>query len=127
MVKIAKKKVLIVDDAMFTRNMLKKIIDKTDYAEVIGEATNGNEALDLYKKLKPDLVTMDLVMPEKGGIEATEDLIKADKNALIVIVSALGQEALVLEAAKKGAKDFIQKPFKNEQVLEVMERILLKK
>ena len=70
--------------------------------------------MDLYKKLKPDLVTMDLVMPEKGWIEATEDLISLDKSALIVVVSALGQEALVLEAAKKGAKDFIQKPFKKE-------------
>jgi len=122
-----KKRILIVDDAKFTRNMLKKIINKTNYAEVVGEATNGNEALELYDKLKPDMVTMDLVMPEKGGIETTEELIKKDNNALIVIVSALGQEALVLEAAKKGAKDFIQKPFKNEQVLEVMERVLLKK
>jgi len=123
----SKKGILIVDDALFTRNMLKKIINNTNYVEVIGEAANGNEAIDLFKKLKPDLITMDLVMPEKGGIETIEDLIKIDKSALIVVVSALGQEALVLEAAKKGAKDFIQKPFKNEQVLEVMERILLKK
>lgn len=122
-----KKRILIVDDALFTRNMLKKIINKTDYGEVIGEASNGNEAISQYKKLKPDLVTMDLVMPEKGGIETIEDLLKIDKSALIVVVSALGQEALVLEAAKKGAKDFIQKPFKDDQVLEIMERILLKK
>ena len=117
---------MIVDDAMFTRNILKKIIDNTDYSEVVGEAANGNEAIELYKKLKPDLVTMDLVMPVKGGIETIEDIIKMDKTALIVVVSALGQEALVLEAAKKGAKDFIQKPFKNEQVLDVIKRILLK-
>ena len=121
-----KKRILIVDDAKFTRNILKKIINKTEYSEVIGEAANGNEAIDLYTKLKPDLVTMDLVMPEKGGIETIEDLLKIDKSALIVVVSALGQEALVLEAAKKGAKDFIQKPFKDEQVLDVMERILIK-
>jgi two-component system chemotaxis response regulator CheY len=121
-----KKRILIVDDAKFTRNILKKIINKTEYSEVIGEAANGNEAIDLYTKLKPDLVTMDLVMPEKGGIETIEDLLRIDKSALIVVVSALGQEALVLEAAKKGAKDFIQKPFKDEQVLDVMERILLK-
>ncbi|MFW5895311.1 MAG: response regulator [archaeon] len=120
------KKVLVVDDAAFTRNMLKKIINKNEYTEVIGEAKNGNEALEVYQKLKPDLVTMDLVMPEKGGIETTEELMKIDKNATIVVVSALGQEALVLEAAKKGAKDFIQKPFKSEQVLEVIDRILLK-
>lgn len=120
------KKVLVVDDAAFTRNMLKKIIDKNEYTEVVGEAKNGNEALEVYDKLKPDLVTMDLVMPEKGGIETTEELMKKDSNATIVVVSALGQEALVLEAAKKGAKDFIQKPFKSEQVLEVIDRILLK-
>ncbi|MBD3339551.1 MAG: response regulator [Candidatus Lokiarchaeota archaeon] len=121
-----KKRILITDDAQFTRNMLKKIIDKSDYAEVVGEASNGDEAISLYKRLKPDLVTMDLVMPKKGGIETIEDLLKYDKNALIVVVSALGQEALVLEAAKKGAKDFIQKPFKSEQVTEVMERLLIK-
>ena len=118
-----KKRVLVVDDAMFTRNMLKNIINKTEYAEVIGEASNGNEAISLYQKLKPDMMTMDLVMPEKGGIEATEEIIKLDSNAIIVVVSALGQEALVLEAAKKGAKDFIQKPFKTEQIVEVLERI----
>ncbi|MFW9895824.1 MAG: response regulator [Candidatus Thorarchaeota archaeon] len=119
-----KKKVLIVDDAQFTRNMLKNIISKIEEIEVIGEASNGVEAISLYKKLNPDLVTMDLVMPEKGGIEATEEILKINSKALIVVVSALGQEALVLEAAKKGAKDFIQKPFKTEQILEVMDRIL---
>ena len=122
-----RKKILITDDAKFTRSMLKKIIDKLSYSEVVGEASNGNEAIELYKKLKPDLVTMDLVMPEKGGIETIEEIMKLDKSATIIVVSALGQEALVLEAAKKGAKDFIQKPFKSEQVIEVMERILLKK
>lgn len=121
-----KKKVLIVDDAQFTRNMLKNIINKIDKIEVIGEASNGVEAISLYKKLSPDLITMDLVMPEKGGIEATEEILKINPKALIVVVSALGQEALVLEAAKKGAKDFIQKPFKTEQILEVMDRILKK-
>ena len=122
-----KKKILIVDDAQFTRNMLKKIISKIDQIEVIGEASNGVEAISLYKKLNPDLVTMDLVMPEKGGIEATEAILKINPKAMIIIVSALGQEALVLEAAKKGAKDFIQKPFKTEQILEVMDRMLKNK
>ena len=124
MSKNEKKRVLIVDDAQFTRNMLKNIISKIEQIEVIGEASNGVEAISLYKKLNPDLVTMDLVMPEKGGIEATEEILKINSKALIVVVSALGQEALVLEAAKKGAKDFIQKPFKTEQILEVMDRIL---
>ncbi len=124
---MAKKRIMVVDDAQFTRNMLIKIINSTDYAEVVGEATNGNEAIEMYKKIKPDLVTMDLVMPEKGGIEAIEDIQKLDKDSVIVVISALGQEALVLEAAKKGAKNFIQKPYKSDQVLEVMERILLKR
>ncbi|TET57016.1 MAG: response regulator [Promethearchaeota archaeon] len=127
MTKINKKKVLIVDDAQFTRNMLKNIINKIEEIEVIGEASNGVEAISLYKKLNPDLVTMDLVMPEKGGIEATEEILKINSKAMIVVVSALGQEALVLEAAKKGAKDFIQKPFKTEQIVEVMDRILKNK
>lgn len=127
MSKNEKKSVLIVDDAQFTRNMLKKVISKIDNIDVIGEASNGIEAISMYKKLKPDLVTMDLVMPEKGGIEATEEILKINSKALIVVVSALGQEALVLEAAKKGAKDFIQKPFKTEQIVEVMDRILKNK
>jgi len=118
-----KKKVLVVDDAQFTRNMLKNIINKTEFGEVIAEAKNGVEAVSLYQELKPDLVTMDLVMPEQGGIETTEKLISIDPGAIIVIVSALGQEALVLEATKKGAKDFIQKPFKPAQIEEVLERI----
>ena len=122
-----RKRVMIVDDAAFTRNMLKAIISKIEQIEVVGEAANGVEAISLYKKLNPDLVTMDLVMPEKGGIEATEEILKINPSALIVVVSALGQEALVLEAAKKGAKDFIQKPFKSEQILEVMDRILKNK
>ena len=124
MSKNGKKRVLIVDDAQFTRNMLKNIIGKLEQIEVVGEASNGVEAISMYKKLNPDLVTMDLVMPELGGIEATEKILKINSKALIVVVSALGQEALVLEAAKKGAKDFIQKPFKTEQIIEVMDRIL---
>ncbi|MFX0101052.1 MAG: response regulator, partial [Candidatus Hodarchaeota archaeon] len=121
-----KKKVMIVDDAAFTRNLLKKIINKSNIGEVIGEASNGEDALSLYPQLQPDMITMDLVMPKKGGIETVEALLKVDPNALIVVVSALGQEALVLEAAKKGAKDFIQKPFKEDQILEVMNRLLVK-
>jgi len=119
-----KKKILVVDDAQFTRNMLKKIINKTEIGEVIAEAKNGVEAVSLYQEFKPDLVTMDLVMPEQGGIETTEKILSIDPGAIIVIVSALGQEALVLEAAKKGAKDFIQKPFKADQIEDVLERVI---
>jgi len=120
-----KKKIMCVDDAQFTRNILKKIINKTSFSKVVAEAGDGEEAIEKYKEIQPDLVTMDLVMPVKGGIETIEELLKIDEDALIIVVSALGQEALVLEAAKKGAKDFIQKPFKNEQVMEVLERTLL--
>ena len=120
-----KKKILIVDDAQFTRTMLKNIMKKLKNVEVCGEAANGNEAIKQYEKLKPDLVTMDLVMPEKGGIETIEEIIEKDKNAQIIVVSALGQEALVLEATKKGAKDFITKPFKQEQIQDVLERVLI--
>lgn len=120
----SKKRILIVDDALFTRNLLKNIINKIDYCEVIGEASNGNEAISLYKEMKPDLVTMDLIMPGKDGIETTEEILKIDPDAQIVIISALGQEALVIEATRKGAKDFIQKPYKPEQISAIMEHLL---
>jgi two-component system chemotaxis response regulator CheY len=122
-----KKKVMIVDDAGFTRAMLKNIINNTNYAEVIGEAKNGKEAINLYKQLKPDIVTMDLIMPEMGGLESIDNILKIDKNASIIVVSAIGQQDLILEATKKGAKDFIRKPFKKDQVAEVLEKHLLAK
>ncbi|TFG26487.1 MAG: response regulator [Promethearchaeota archaeon] len=120
-----KKKVMIVDDAGFTRAMLKNIINDTKYAEVVGEAKNGNEAINLYKKLKPDMVTMDLIMPEMGGLEAIKNIMKIDKKAFIIVVSAIGQQELILEATKIGAKDFIRKPFKKEQVMEIIERHIM--
>jgi len=115
-------KVLIADDALFMRNLLKDILTKVGYT-VVAEATNGEEAVTLYRKHQPDLVTMDIVMPLKSGIEALEEIIKEDPYARIVMCSALGQESLVLEAVQAGAKDFIVKPFKEERVLEVVKRI----
>jgi two-component system chemotaxis response regulator CheY len=122
-----KKKVMIVDDAGFTRAMLKNIINDTNFAEVIGEAKNGKEAINLYKQLKPDMVTMDLIMPEMGGLESIDNILKIDKKASIIVVSAIGQQDLILEATKKGAKDFIRKPFKKDQVSEILEKHLLAK
>ncbi|MHA2007072.1 MAG: response regulator [Promethearchaeota archaeon] len=119
-------KILVVDDAQFVRNRIKKIIDQMKFAEVVGEASNGVEAISLYKKLNPDLVTMDLVMPEKDGINAIEEIIKFDKTAKIVVVSAMGQELSILEATEKGAKDYIKKPFKDDDVYTVIERLLKK-
>ncbi len=120
-------KVLIVDDAMFIRRRLKKIVEKIDSTKVVGEATNGEEAISLYKDLRPDLVCMDLVMPEKDGLKAIEEIIKFDKKAKIVVVSAMGQQSSVLEAMGKGAKEFIQKPFRDDDVYTKIERLLKKK
>jgi two-component system chemotaxis response regulator CheY len=122
-----KKKILVVDDALFSRKMIAKIINKLDYAEVVGEASDGNEAVDLYKELVPDLVTMDLVMPQKDGIEAIDEILKIDKSAIIIVVTAVGQEKLILEATEKGAKDFIQKPFNDDDFITILNRFLLNK
>ncbi|MFX1257540.1 MAG: response regulator [Promethearchaeota archaeon] len=120
-----KKKILIVDDALFLRVKLKEIINKTDFAEVIGEAINGKEAISLYKELQPDLVTMDLVMPVMGGIEAIEEIMKINNNAKIIVISAYGQRDKIEKATAKGALDFIHKPFKEERVIRVIRNILL--
>jgi two-component system, chemotaxis family, chemotaxis protein CheY len=117
------KKVLIVDDAIFMRNMIKDIFAGSGF-EVVGEASNGVEAIDKYQQLKPDLTTMDIVMPFKSGIEATREIVKQDRNAVIVMCSALGQESLVMEAIEAGASDFIVKPFRSEDVLAVVKKVL---
>ncbi|MDH3999434.1 MAG: response regulator [Desulfuromonadales bacterium] len=115
-------RVMIVDDALFMRNMLKDIFERAGY-EIAAEAENGEEALRLYRELKPDLVTMDIVMPKMSGIEALRGITREEPNACVVMVSALGQDALVLEAVEAGARDFIVKPFKEEKVLEIVARI----
>jgi two-component system chemotaxis response regulator CheY len=115
-------RVMVVDDALFMRNMLKDIFVRAGH-DVVAEAENGEMVLDLYKEIKPDLVTMDIVMPRKSGIEALQDIMALDSNACVVMVSALGQDSLVLEAVESGAKDFIVKPFKEEKVLEIINRV----
>lgn len=115
-------RVLVVDDALFMRNMLKDIFVRAGH-DVIAEAENGEIAINLYRELKPDLVTMDIVMPKKSGIEALKEIMAADASACVVMVSALGQDSLVLEAVESGAKDFIVKPFKEEKVLEIISRV----
>jgi len=124
MPKSGKKKVLIVDDAAFIRNRIKKVVEKIENADVIGEASNGDEAITLYKELKPDLVTMDLIMPKSDGIKAIEEIIKIDKKAKIVVVSAMGQELTITDALGKGAKEYIKKPFKDEDLYRTIERFL---
>jgi two-component system chemotaxis response regulator CheY len=117
------KRVLIVDDAIFMRNMIREVFAGSGF-EVVGEAANGLEALEKYKELKPDLTTMDIVMPFRSGIDATREIVKHDPKAVIVMCSALGQESLVMEAIEAGASDFIVKPFKPEDVLSVVKKVL---
>jgi len=114
---------MIVDDAAFMRMMIKDILMKSGYA-VIAEAENGKKALEKYKEVKPDLVMMDITMPDMDGITAVKELMKIDPHALIVMCSAMGQEAMVIEAIQSGAKDFIVKPFKADRVLEALKRLL---
>lgn len=120
---ILEKKIMIVDDAAFMRMMIKDILMKSGY-EVIAEAENGKKALEKYKEVKPDLVMMDITMPDMDGITAVKELMKIDPHALIVMCSAMGQEAMVIEAIQSGAKDFIVKPFKADRVLEALKRQL---
>ena len=115
-------RILIADDALFMRNMLREIFLKAGF-QVVGEAANGVEAVEKYHELRPDLVTMDIVMPLKSGIEALQQITREDPDARVVMCSALGQEALVIEAVQAGAKDFIVKPFKEERVLDVVRRV----
>ena len=117
------KTILIVDDAAFMRMMIKNIVTKHGY-EVVGEAENGKVALELYKQKKPDLVTMDITMPEMGGIEGVKAIRAYDPNANIIICSAMGQQSMVMEAIQAGAKDFIVKPFQQDRILQAIERVL---
>jgi two-component system chemotaxis response regulator CheY len=116
-------RVLVVDDAAFMRMMVKDILSKNGY-EVVGEAENGMKALEKYQELKPDLVTMDITMPEMDGISAVKEIKKVDPNAKIVMCSAMGQQAMVIEAIQAGAKDFIVKPFQAERVLEAVKKVV---
>ncbi len=120
---MTKTRVLVVDDAIFMRNMLKDIFND-DQFEIVGEAANGVEAVEKYRELRPDLTTMDIVMPFKSGIEATKEILALDKNALVVMCSALGQESLVMEAIEAGAADFVVKPFKPDDVHRVVQKVL---
>jgi len=119
-------KVLVVDDALFMRKMLIDILKKEGF-EVCGEAENGKDAIEQYKQLKPDLVTMDIVMPkmdEVDGIAAVREIMKTDPQAKIIMVSAMGQHVLVVEAIQAGAKDFITKPFQPSRITEALKRLL---
>ena len=115
--------VLVCDDAIFMRTMISDILSQAGF-EVVGEAESGVQAVEKYRALKPDLVTMDIVMPDMGGIEAVREICKDDPEAKILMCSAMGQQALVVEAIQAGAKDFVVKPFQPSRVLEAVQRVL---
>lgn len=117
------KRVLIVDDAVFMRMMIKDMISENGY-QVAGEAGNGEEAVQMYQELKPDIVTMDITMPEKDGITAVKEIMAADSNARIIMCSAMGQQGLVKEAIQAGARDFLVKPFQPERVIQALSKAL---
>lgn len=117
------KSVLIVDDAAFMRMMLKDILSKNSFV-VVGEAENGKVAVAAYQKLHPDIVTMDITMPEMNGIDAVKAIKALDSQAKIIMVSAMGQQPMVIEAIQAGAVDFIVKPFQPDRVVEALSKAL---
>lgn len=117
-------RILIIDDSSFMRTILKNILVEEKH-EVIGEASNGKDAIERYKELKPDLVTLDMIMADMNGIEVAKEILKFDSAAKIVMVSAMGQQSLMDEAKKTGVKDFIIKPFQEEKVKEVITRVIV--
>lgn len=117
------KRILIVDDAAFMRMMIKDILTKNNF-EVVGEAADGLQAVEKYEELKPDLVTMDITMPEMDGIAALKKIKESHPSATIIMCSAMGQQAMVIDAISAGAKDFIVKPFQADRVVEAIEKAL---
>ena len=115
-------KVLIVDDAAFMRISIKNMLTKNGY-EVVGEAENGLIGVEMFKELQPDIVTMDITMPEMSGLDALKEITKVDPQAKVVMVSAMGQEAMVREAIVSGAKGFIVKPFKEDGIIAAIKKL----
>jgi two-component system chemotaxis response regulator CheY len=116
-------RIMICDDATFIRMMIKDIVITYGH-EVAGEAENGQIALSKYKECKPDLVMMDITMPEMNGIEALRGIKQADPEAKVIMCSAMGQQSMVIDAIQAGAKDFIVKPFQPEKIIETIRKIL---
>ena len=117
------KRVLIVDDAAFMRMMIKDILTKNGF-EVVGEAKDGLQAIDKYKELSPDLVTMDITMPEMDGIAALKEIKNINTDAKVIMCSAMGQQAMVIDAIQAGANDFIVKPFQADRVIEAIKKTI---
>ena len=117
------KTILLVDDATIMRMMLKKVLSESGY-EIVGEAENGVKAVEKYKELSPNLVIMDITMPEMNGIQATRAIKESDPNALVIMCSAMGQQSMVIESIQAGARDFIVKPFQHDRVLEAVQKVI---
>ena len=117
------KNILIVDDAAFMRMMIKDILTKNGY-NVVGEAENGAKAIEKYNETKPDLVLMDITMPEMDGIQVLKKIKESDPKAMVIMCSAMGQQAMVIESIQSGAKDFIVKPFQADRVLEAVKKVV---
>lgn len=116
-------KVLVVDDAMFMRKMIRSMLEKDGHT-VVAEASNGKEAVSLYEKHRPDLVTMDITMPEMDGLTALKHIKEIDSKAVVIMCSAMGQQSVVLEGIKNGAQDFLVKPFNEQRVLESIRKLM---
>ena len=117
------KNILICDDAAFMRMMIKDILTKNGY-NVVGEAENGLKAIEKYTETKPDLVLMDITMPEMDGIQALKKIKETDPSASVIMCSAMGQQAMVIESIQSGARDFIVKPFQADRVLEAVRKVV---
>lgn len=117
------KNILVCDDAAFMRMMIKDILSKNGY-NVAGEAENGLVAIEKYKEVSPDLVLMDITMPEMDGIQALKEIKKVDSGAKVIMCSAMGQQAMVIESIQAGAKDFIVKPFQADRVIEAVKKVV---
>jgi two-component system chemotaxis response regulator CheY len=115
---------VIVDDAVFMRTIIKKMIEQVDEYTVLGEAANGREAIDAAKKYQPDIMTLDITMPEMDGIVAVPEILKESPQTRIIMVSAMGQQSMVIEAIKMGAKDFVIKPFEKSRVYQAIKNVL---
>lgn len=115
---------VITDDAIFMRTLLRKIIEQSDEYEVVGEASNGREAINEAEKHQPDIITLDITMPEMDGIQAVKEILRVSPKTRIIMVSAMGQQSMVIEAIKQGAKDFVVKPFDKSRVYQSIKNVL---
>lgn len=119
-------KFVVVDDAVFMRTLLKKLLEETEGYTVVGEGSNGIQAIEQAKKLKPDIMTLDITMPDMDGLQAVPEILKVSPDTRIIMVSAMGQQSMVIEAIKAGARDFVVKPFDKSRVMQAIRNVMVK-